>query len=79
MTVDGETAVVGAANYDWRSFRLDFEVGAVIYSPVVAHTLTEQFEADLQQSTAATLEQVRSLRFWQRTLDHCARLLAPLL
>ena len=35
MTIDNEITVIGAANYDRRSFRLDYEICAVVYSTKV--------------------------------------------
>lgn len=79
MTIDGEIAEIGAANYDTRSFRLDYEVCEVIYSPAVAHDLTEQFERDLLDSTPFRMEDVEQRSVTQRTLEQIARLLSPLL
>ncbi|MCL6636657.1 MAG: cardiolipin synthase [Alicyclobacillus sp.] len=79
MTADGEVAVVGAANYDLRSFRLSYEVCAVAYSPPLAADLTAQFDADLKKSVPLTLAVLDSLPRWQLALDRTARLLAPLL
>ncbi|GMA48738.1 hypothetical protein GCM10025857_00950 [Alicyclobacillus contaminans] len=51
MIIDGETCVLGAANYDLRSFRTNYEVCQVVYSQALANYLERQFEADLQRST----------------------------
>jgi cardiolipin synthase len=79
MIVDGEIAEVGAANYDMRSFRLDYEVCEVIYSDDVARELTEQFERDLAASAPLRMEELLQRSVAQRTLEQAARLLAPLL
>jgi phosphatidylserine/phosphatidylglycerophosphate/cardiolipin synthase-like enzyme len=79
MTVDGRWAVLGAANLDIRSFRVNFEVCTVVYSEATAQRLTQQFETDLQQSTALTLADLRKRSFALRTAQRAARLLSPLL
>jgi cardiolipin synthase len=79
MTVDGEISIIGAANYDIRSFRLNYEVGVVMYSKEVAQKLQTQFEEDLLQSTLLTLKELSQQSTWNRTVQRGARLLAPLL
>jgi cardiolipin synthase len=79
MIIDGEISVVGAANYDMRSFRLDYEVCEVLYSANVARELTEQFEHDLTDSELLKIEDLRNRSLSQRILDQGARLLSPLL
>lgn len=79
MTVDGKVGVVGAANYDWRSFRLDFEVGAVVYDEAAVRELTDQFEQDLARAERWDLARLEQQPWWQRALDRSARLLSPFL
>ncbi|MGH9360340.1 MAG: cardiolipin synthase, partial [Thermoanaerobaculia bacterium] len=47
MAVDGAFSVVGSANVDMRSFRLNFEVGALILDSGFARDLEGRFLADL--------------------------------
>jgi len=79
MVIDGEIVEVGAANYDIRSFRLDYEVCQVFYSSDMARELTEQFEFDLTNSVLLSIEDLRHRSRSQRILDQVARLLSPLL
>ncbi|WP_029421558.1 phospholipase D-like domain-containing protein [Alicyclobacillus macrosporangiidus] len=79
MQVDDEIGIVGAANYDLRSFRLSYEVCQVMYSRPVAAELTRQFERDLEHSTRLTIADLDGQPRWQAALDQAARLLAPLL
>ena len=79
MVIDGEIVEVGAANYDMRSFRLDYEVCEVFYSSDMARELTEQFELDLTDSVPLSIEDLRHRSRSQRILDQVARLLSPLL
>ncbi|MDM5335882.1 phospholipase D-like domain-containing protein [Fictibacillus enclensis] len=79
MIVDEEIAEVGAANYDIRSFRLNYEVCEVVYSIDVARDLTEQFELDLSDSLQLTMEDLQQRSLSQRIIQQGARLLSPLL
>jgi cardiolipin synthase len=79
MIIDGEIAEVGAANYDMRSFRLNYEVCEVIYSTDVAMELTAQFDRDLSNSEPMRIEDLLQRSPTQRILDQGARLLSPFL
>ena len=46
MLVDASVAVVGTANLDNRSFRLNFEAAVVLYDPAAVRELAGRFEAD---------------------------------
>jgi cardiolipin synthase len=74
--IDDALAIVGTANLDNRSFRLNFEVVAAFYGGHCVANLARAFEADL---THAKREQRREAKspFLQRLLDSVARLLAP--
>jgi phosphatidylserine/phosphatidylglycerophosphate/cardiolipin synthase-like enzyme len=79
MVVDGEVSVVGAANFDLRSFRLNYEVSEVIYSRDIARQLTDQFERDLTKSVRLTLDEVRNKTSVQKFIDRGARVLSALI
>jgi hypothetical protein len=51
MVVDDTVAVVGTANLDNRSFRLNFEVAAAFYDAGVIKHLAKRFEQDRAAST----------------------------
>ena len=77
MLVDGHCAFIGTANFDNRSFRLNFEVCAVVYGPVLAQPLARQFEADMRHSRVVPKR--RAQAFLPRLGDATARLFSPLL
>jgi cardiolipin synthase A/B len=79
MIIDGEIAEVGAANYDLRSFRHNYEVCEFFYSTDVAKDLTEQFEQDLSDSVQLQMEDVLQRSPSQRLIEQGARLLFPLI
>ena len=53
---DGRVCCYGTANMDVRSFRLNFEVNATIYSPQTTEKLEKIFEEDLASCTEITPE-----------------------
>jgi cardiolipin synthase len=77
LVVDDHCAMIGTANFDNRSFRLNFEVCAVVYGPELSRPLAAQFETDLHSSGAVRAN--RPQRFWRRLGDAIARLSSPLL
>ena len=77
LLVDDDCAMLGTANFDNRSFRLNFEVMAVVYGPALAQPLAAQFEADLHSASAVRTD--RHQTFSGRLRDATARLFSPLL
>ena len=69
--------MVGTANFDNRSFRLNFEVMAVVYGPALAEALEQQFKTDLRSASPVQLN--RRQPFLRRLGDSLARLTSPLL
>jgi len=79
LTIDEEIAAVGSANYDMRSFRLNYEVCQVLYSTDVAMELTHQFERDLADSVPLRIEDLLQRSLTERIVEQGSRLLSPLL
>jgi len=79
MVVDGNLSLVGSANLDMRSFRLNFEVGAMIDDPALAKTLQERFAAQTGESREVSLDAVQRWPVAKRLLHGTARLFSPLL
>jgi cardiolipin synthase len=79
MLVDDEIALVGSANMDMRSFRLNFEVHTLLHDAAVAATLEAAFIADRARSRLLERE-VWSRRPWRsRLAEGAARLVSPIL
>ncbi|WP_440897870.1 cardiolipin synthase [Amphibacillus sp. Q70] len=79
IMVDGKIASVGTANIDVRSFRLNFEVNAFLYSEDVTQRLIADFEQDMSQSDLLTLEDYRKRSLWIQIKESIARLISPIL
>jgi len=74
--IDDALAIVGTANLDNRSFRLNFEVVAVLYEGPRVADLARAFETDLKHAERQQRREA-SAPFGRRLLDSAARLLAP--
>jgi cardiolipin synthase len=79
MIVDGRFATVGSANLDVRSFRLNFEMIAVLYGPADVARLTAIFDEDLAQTDEVDLERWRNRAISTRMKEGFGRLCSPLL
>ena len=79
LVVDEMLALVGTANVDNRSFRLNFEVGVACYSAEVCEQLVEAFEKDLESAVEVTAAMVAQYSWIRRLGQSFARLVSPLL
>ena len=79
MCVDGLVTCMGTANMDIRSFSLNFEVNAVIYSARTTGRLMEAFENDIAKSTLITRKKYEQRDFVIRIKEQFCRLLSPVL
>lgn len=79
IVVDDDLAVVGTANLDNRSFRLDFELSALVYDRPFTGRLAAAFEADLTESRAIDAASRAKVSLFRRLGEAGARLLSPLL
>lgn len=79
IVVDGRAASVGTANFDVRSFKLNFEANAFIFETSTATELHNLFIEDMAHSKELTyaLYQKRSLSI--RFKESISRLLSPIL
>ncbi|MGI6731529.1 MAG: cardiolipin synthase [Anaerovoracaceae bacterium] len=79
MCVDGEVASVGSANFDIRSFRLNYESNAFIYDSNEVYKLEAIFEADMTSSHELTKELYDKRSLIIRIKESLFRLLSDLL
>ena len=77
MLVDGHWALVGSANWDPRSLRLNFEFNLECYDWELALQLDALFQSRLKQARPVTLEEVDGRSLPAKLRDGAARLLAP--
>lgn len=79
LTVDDAWSVIGSANWDPRSLRLNFELNTEIWDPGVAATLGARIDARIQHAERLTAAGLRSRPFLARLRDGLIRLLSPYL
>ncbi|MFA9420145.1 MAG: cardiolipin synthase [Gammaproteobacteria bacterium] len=79
MLVDDEFSTVGTPNFDNRSFRLNFEVTALIADKNFASEMQTMFEQDFAHSEIINPEEFDQQPFWWRLAVNLSRLAAPVL
>lgn len=79
MVVDGLVSCYGTANMDIRSFKLNFEVNAVIYSIRIARRMEEIFREDLKVCTQVTEYLYGKRSCLVRIKEQFSRLFSPVL
>ena len=77
MTIDGTWCLIGSANWDMRSFRLNFELNVEIYHSELVARL-EQFITQ-KQETALSAEQLKKTSLPVALRNSAARLMLPYL
>lgn len=78
LLCDDELAIIGTANFDHRSFRLNFEVSVLFRDRAVAAGLARLLEHDLSQAPRVRDDRDRPL-LCSRLPEALARLVSPLL
>ncbi len=78
LLTDEDLCIVGSANFDHRSFRLNFEVSMLLRDRAGCEELARLIEGEFAQSTRVRLD--RAMGLWRHRLPEAfARLLSPLL
>ena len=78
LLVDDHLVILGSANFDHRSFRLNFEVSALLDNTNLAATLEQHLRGEFESAPVVQRDKGRSL-FAERLPEALARLLSPLL
>lgn len=78
-TVDSSLAVIGSANFDMRSFWLNFEATLFVKGENFCDTLRYLQRKYINESRQIDLETWRARPAWRRFADNAAQLLGPLL
>lgn len=79
FTSDGEKAVVGTINLDFRSLYHHFECAALIYRNPVVADIEADFQETLAQCQEITMETCRRYPLRQKIAGGAMRLIAPLM
>ena len=77
--VDGVWSLIGSANLDPRSLRLNFEFALEVYHPPFARLLEEEFMAAVARSHQVSLEEMDARSLPAKIRDASAKLFSPYL
>ena len=77
--MDDRLAGVGTANFDNRSFRLNFEITALVHDPGFCAEVEAMLVSDFADSRLVEAEELAAKPFWFPFAMGAARLLAPVL
>lgn len=79
LLVDDEYALIGSANMDPRSLRLNFEFNVEIFDTEVVNELIQHFDQSREQAQAVSLEEMDGRSLPLRLRDSFCRLFSPYL
>lgn len=79
LLVDGVWSMIGSANMDPRSLRLNFELNLEVYDPELAGRLGAHFDENFARSSEVTLASLDARSLPARLRDGAAKLLSPYL
>lgn len=79
MLIDDNIATVGTANFDNRSFRLNFEITLLFDDVAFASDVEAMFEKDFEKSRLVSASELTDRSFLFRFAVECARLFDPIL
>lgn len=79
LCIDDDLVMVGSANMDYRSFDLNFEANAIVYSQKMNSDLSALFFKDIKSSEMIDPELYLKRSKAQQLLEKIFRLLSPFL
>lgn len=78
LVADDRVTAIGTANFDNRSFKINYELATVIHDTDFAVQCRETFLKDLEQATELLPTRAQNLNFWSRIREGFWRLIGPL-
>ncbi|WP_158755106.1 cardiolipin synthase [Dyella sp. S184] len=79
LLIDNDSAAIGSMNLDSRSFRLNFEVNALVVDRAFAGEVATMLTADFSRARAIDEREYLDAPYLRRVAMHVARLFDPLL
>jgi len=79
ILIDDELAAIGTANFDNRSFRLNFELMLCVLDKRFAWQTRQMLESDVKNSLPISADFMKDEPFLRRLASRATRLLAPVL
>ena len=77
--IDKDVAMVGTANFDNRSFRLNFELTVLVVDQNFAAEVEHMLENDMRHSLPLDVAALKAQSLWHQVPRRVARLFAPVL
>ena len=77
--VDGEYAVVGTINLDYRSLYLHYECGAWLYKNSSIKTIYDDYIETLKVCQLITLQDCHNIKWYKKFMYAFLRIFAPLM
>ena len=79
LLMDDDVAGVGTANFDNRSFRLNFEITLLVQDSEFAGKVEDMLKKDLEHSRQVTASDLTDKPVWYPLAMGVARLFSPVL
>ncbi|MCA9135859.1 MAG: cardiolipin synthase [Planctomycetales bacterium] len=79
LLVDNHAAAIGTANFDNRSFRLNFEITVLTIDDQFNKEVERMLLKDFADSREITLEDLAARPWWKLAISQIARLFSPIL
>ncbi len=78
VLIDDISAMVGTANFDNRSFRLNFEITCIVANPIFVTEVEQMLTDDLANAREMTKDDIDNKSFWFKLSTRLARLTSPI-
>lgn len=79
MVCDQKVAIIGTANFDNRSFDLNFEINAIVYDKQIATEISNLFEKDISFSTQILAEEWSKRPLFRKLMEKVLHLFSSLM
>jgi cardiolipin synthase len=79
LVADDDISAIGTANFDNRSFRLNFEITMIVQDEAFAARMVEMLQGDMQHATPVAATELTSASLPFRIAVNVTRLAAPIL
>ena len=79
MVCDQKVAIIGTANFDNRSFDLNFEINAIVYDEQIATEISNLFEKDISFSTQILAEEWSKRPLFRKLMEKVLHLFSSLM
>lgn len=79
IIVDSDLSILGSANVDIRSFKLNFELSILIQSKSINNELDDIFKKSIGSSLEIKMDDLSNRKVYQLLADSVAHLMSPLL